>query len=415
MMTFGGIKATQFGCTKVTLISDRFTAQMEYETITRAGVHMATIAVPTVREIEVELLVRAPKIKELYKLIEKIGKWLTEPGEAKLELRHTSGKYYKARCKGIEPPSFSGITARLKVTFVCSDYRLYNLYNDKPVSGADPKADNFTFNGKHCLNDMHCMFVLTSKTAVPQISPFKYEVSGRTGTVRYDDDSLILSEGAIRGTLYFVNQVQDGEMLAFEDAEERMHEVASWLACAGRAEFIWDSDVTRVYQAEVEKESLFDREKWSNGKIGITMTIQPLAMDKSAASVTKALSLAAGAATQMDISAALPRGAGYETPLVVSIKNTGSSAITDLSIYYTDMTGTEQQMRFYGGGFSLSAGQTLTVDGEDISSFVGSTNAGKWLYAGDYPRVKPGAFTIKLKTAAASSVSVTVTARARWI
>ena len=138
-------------------------------------------------------------------------------------------------------------------------------------------------------------------------------------------------------------------------------------------------------------------------------------MDKSAANVTKVLSLAAGAVTQMDISAALPRGAGYETPLVLSIKNTGSSAITDLSIYYTDMTGTEQQMRFYGGGFSLSAGQTLTVDGEDISSFVGSTNAGKWLYAGDYPRVKPGAFTIKLKTAAASSVSVTVTARARWI
>lgn len=414
-MTFNGIHASQFGCTKVTIISDRFTAPMTHQTVVKNGVVITAVCVPTVREISLELLVRERGHQALYTRLEQINDWLMKSGEAKLELRHTKGTYYKARCKNIEPPLFNGLTARLSVVMMCMDYRLYNKHDNKPVAGADPETDNFTFAGKHCLNDMHCMFVLNSKTAVPQVSAHKYEIPGIAGTVRYDDDNLRIAEKAIKGTLYFVNANENGVPITYEEAENRMMEVSAWLVNAGRASLIWDSDITRVYQVEVENEALFSRTQWENGKLDLTLTAQPLAMDAAQGQVEETLSLSAGTAKAMNIASAFPRGMGYDTPLHIEITNTGTAAITDLTIVYKDRYGKTRKTRYYSGGFSLSVGSTLMVDGEDMSSSVGSTNAAKWLYSGDYPIATVGNQSIAIQTASAATVKVIVKANARWV
>ena len=99
---------------------------------------LACVGVPTVRKIEVELLMRAKNRSALPLLLEKVRAWLEESGEEKLHFDSMGGTYYKARCTGTEAPTYSGASARLKVTFTCVDYRRYRLYDDKPVGGADP-------------------------------------------------------------------------------------------------------------------------------------------------------------------------------------------------------------------------------------------------------------------------------------
>ena len=185
-MEFVGVKPEQLGCVKVTSVSECFLAEKEWQTVTRRGAVLACVGVPTVRKIEVELLMRAKNRSALPLLLEKVRAWLEESGEEKLHFDSMGGTYYKARCTGTEALTYSGASARLKVTFTCVDYRRYRLYDDKPVGGADPYADNFTFGGKHCLNDMGCMFVLDKETAVPAPVLNKYEVSGMAGTLRFE-------------------------------------------------------------------------------------------------------------------------------------------------------------------------------------------------------------------------------------
>ena len=414
-MKFALIQPEQFGRVKVTSVSDSFMADQTLQMVTRRGAVLSCISVPTVRKIDMELLARASDLPALGLLLERIRRWLCDSGEAKLEFDHLAGKYYKARCTSIGPPSFKGPSARLSVTFTCTDYRLFHAYNDQPVSGADPQSDNFTFAGKHCLNDMGCMFVLDQRTGIPKPNVNKVQISGAAGTLRYDRSELALEEGSIKGKLYFVNRTEDGTALTGAEIARRMHDVSSWLLLAGRSELVMDSDASRVVLAEIDGETSLDCEKWESGVLDLTLTTQPLAMDAQAGSVTESLSLTAGTWSDMALDAAFPRGMGYVTPLIISIQNAGGAAITDLRIRYRDRLGALRQTRMYGGGFSLPAGKMLVVDGEDLTVMCDGQSAVSGLYSGDYPSVPPDDASISLQCAAAASVRVTVTARARWV
>lgn len=415
-MIFAGIRPESLGCVKVLSVTDRFVAAREWQTIQRAGSILASISVPTVREIRAEMLVRAAKTSELLLTMDRVARWLGSAGEARLELSQTEGTYYKARCTDMGEATYSGPSARFTVTFTCTDYRQYNAYNDQPVCGADPASDNFTFAGKHCLMDMGCMFVLDKRMGVPSVSASKYDVLGFPGTLRYDQHDILLSEQTVSGKLYFVSRAQDGAILTDGEIEERLHAVSSWLILAGRAPLVFDSDVTRQYMAELETAADFAHADWENGRLDLKLTLQPYSQDTQAQSLTAALDLGANAAQTVDLSALFPRGVGYVTPLIVEITNTGSSAINALEIGYTDRLGVSRTARLEGGGFSLAAGQTVTVNGEDASV----TRAGQSAilgFTGDFPSVSPapGKQEISVKSSAAASVSVTVTARARWL
>ena len=72
-------------------------------------------------------------------------------------------------------------------------------------------------------------------------------------------------------------------------------------------------------------------------------------------------------------------------------------------------------MRLYGAGFALAAGDTLQVLGEEKMCRIGGEDAGSCVYSGDFPRAQPEAQWIRIQTAAASSLRVTVRAKARWV
>lgn len=226
-MIFGGIRPESLGCVKVTGVQDRFVADREQQSVRRAGSIVASISVPTVREILVEMLVRARSVGELMLTMDRLAEWLEGAGTARLELEQTEGTYYKARCTSMGDVTYSGPNARFTVTFTCTDYRQYNAYNDQPVRGADPSSDNFTFAGKHCLNDMGCMFVMDKRMGVPAVTPSLYDVLGCPGTLRYDQNDIRLSAQQISGKLYFVNRAEDGTILPDEEIEERLHAVSS--------------------------------------------------------------------------------------------------------------------------------------------------------------------------------------------
>lgn len=414
-MEFAGMKPEQLGRVKVTSVSECFLAEKEWQTVTRRGAVLACVGVPTVRKIEVELLMRAKNRSALPLLLEKVRAWLEESGEEKLHFDSMGGTYYKARCTGTEAPTYSGASARLKVTFTCVDYRRYRLYDDKPVGGADPCADNFTFGGKHCLNDMGCMFVLDKRTAVPAPVLNKYEVSGMAGTLRFERAELMLKERKVSGKLYFVNREQEGARLTDEQVEQRMHDVAAWLLQAGRAELVMDADISRSIMAEIEDEASLTCDKWENGVMDISFAEQPLWQDAAMSTATQAVSLAAGTWQTIDLSKVFPRGMGYTTPLTLDVMNTGSTAILDFRIRYRDRLGKQRQTRLYGGGFSLTGGQSLRVDGENLSVVCGGQSMISALCEGDFPSVPPNAVNIEIMSASAAAASVTVSARARWL
>lgn len=292
---------------------------------------------------------------------------------------------------------------------------LCDQYDDKPVGGSDPYADNFTFGGKHCLNDMGCMFVLDKETAVPAPVLNKYEVSGMAGTLRFERAELMLKERKVSGKLYFVNREQEGARLTDEQVARRMHDVAAWLLQAGRAELVMDADISRSIMAEIEDEASLTCDKWENGVMDISFTEQPLWQDAAMSTATQAVSLAAGTWQTIDLSKVFPRGMGYTTPLTLDVMNTGSAAILDFRIRYRDRLGKQRQTRLYGGGFSLTGGQSLRVDGENLSVVCGGQSMISALCEGDFPSVSPNAVNIEIMSASAAAASVTVSARARWL
>lgn len=159
-MEFAGVKPEQLGRVKVTSVSECFLAEKGWQTVTRRGAVLACVGVPTVRKIEVELLMRAKNRSALPLLLEKVRAWLEESGEEKLHFDSMGGTYYKARCTGTEALTYSGASARLKVTFTCVDYRRYRLYDDKPVGGADPVCGQLYLRRK-ALFERHGLHVRT--------------------------------------------------------------------------------------------------------------------------------------------------------------------------------------------------------------------------------------------------------------
>ena len=79
-MEFAGVKPEQLGRVKVTSVSECFLAEKEWQTVTRRGAVLACVGVPTVRKIEVELLMRAKNRSALPLLLEKVRAWLEESG-----------------------------------------------------------------------------------------------------------------------------------------------------------------------------------------------------------------------------------------------------------------------------------------------------------------------------------------------
>lgn len=412
-MIFAGTHLASFGGCKVVSWKNGIYTDFERKKITYRGRVVAAVDVPTIRTIEATVLVRAKDVENVDKKIDDIGKWLYDAGTAKLYAERDTGYYYLARCTSVSKPERSGISARFTVTFECVDYRLYSAYNDKPMESATSELSNFTFAGKHCLNDMGCVFVLDSIDVLGQAKINKYEIAGRSGTLRYDSgEGMIFEEKTLSGTLYFVKSSIDG-LMSEEEISQKMHEVASWLGNSGREKLILDGDVSRYYEAEVESSQALSRKDWENGAIKLKMVLQPYSCSVKQYAKTQSFSLTAGTAAVIDIS---DLALGYATPLTVEITNKSSTAITDLRILYRNEKNELKTMRLRSNGFSVSNGQTLTVDGLSGDIKKSGTEGIKWLESGDFPIASAnGTKQIQIISSTVASVSVTVKCYARWL
>lgn len=409
-MNFAGTYLKSFGHCKVVSWKNSVYTDFDRKEIVHNGRVLAAVEVPTIRKIEAAILVRGGSYGDVQQKLENIAAWLYGAGTAKLCHETDLTRYFMARCTQVSTPEYNGHSARCTVTFTCSDHRLYASYDDQPVASEENNMSNFTFAGKHCLNDMGCLFVKDSEPAVPAVKGHVYEISGMSGTLRYNTGSPVLKESILSGTLYFVKDSSDGRMTEAEITQKR-HDVSAWLVNAERAAMVMDSDITREYQAEVIAEAPLTRKDWQNGCLKVKFVVQPVCESIETTSITTDLAIAANVAQTIDLTNLVPNGIGYETPLVIKITHAGGEAISSLVVGFD-----ESYLLMDHEEFSFSAGSTITIDSKAGSVALDGASAMKYIASGDFPFLSVnGNKAISLRTDVAVTLSINVECNVRWI
>ena len=415
-MNFANTYLKSFGYCKVLSWKSSVYADFERKELTYRGRLLAAVEVPTIRQINALVLIRGNSKAEVQQKLNAISAWLYGAGTDKLYAEGDNTYYFLARCTKVSVPEYSGNSARITVTFTCADNRLYASYNDQPITTATSEMNNFTFAGKHCLNDMGCVFVLDSMDAVPAIHANKYEISGMSGTLRYEGDEPRYKERQMTGTLYFVKQTANDGLMSDEEIAAKLHDIASWLGNAGRSSLVLDSDISREYEAEYVDGATFSRKEWDNGLVKLKFVLQPHCNDIATTQMSKLLTLAANSASTISLAELIPKGIGATTPIKVIIKNTGSTSISDLSIYYYSEKNVLKRFRLNGQSFTLAGGESVTVDSLSCDVMKGTTQGVKWLKSGDFPSIPAnGTKNIRIMANVAGSVEVTVSCKVRWL
>lgn len=412
-MNFNGIYLKSFGRCKVVSWKNSVYTDFDRKELVHDGRVLAAIEVPTVRKIEAIILVRGNSLDTIRHKLERIAEWLYDAGTARLCHETDLTRYFMARCTQVSKPEYNGLSARVTVSFTCSDHRLYSSVNDQPVTSAENNMSNFTFAGKHCLNDMGCLFVKDSEPALPGVKPHVYEISGMNGTLRFNTGRPVLKETAMNGTLYFVKDSPDGRMTEAEITKKR-HDVAAWLVNAERAQLVMDNDISREYQAEVIAETLLDRRDWQNGYLKVKFVVQPVPMSIERKSISYSPSLIAGTPYALDLSSLFEDGIGYETPISINITPIDGGPVTDLAIHY-DVNGADRIFRISHEDFNLQHGSDLMIS-DDGTITASSSNAIRYIKDGDFPVITPDSSkTIMIETNASINCEIVASCNVRWI
>ncbi len=332
-MIFANRNLNTFGRCKVTRWSNSLYTDFERKSVTYRGRVLAQSEAPTVRSISAEVLVIASSAFDLIQKLDAIAKWLYESGESHLISTRDLNHYYTARCTSISVPSCEGPTATFTVKFTCSDDRLFTVHGNQPVRTATEAMNNFTFAGKHCLNDMHCVFIKDKIDAVPKSTLIKYSVSGVSGTVVYDDgEEPVLSEKSLDGTLYFVKSKDDMSLMTDAEIALRMHEISAWLINARRGKLILDSDTSRYYEAEVVDKMQLSTDGWHNGCIKLSLTLQPVSVSTDESTWTESNVAINESGVTMAKELDDSTNIGFKTPFVLVLDVTSSTTVTSLIV-----------------------------------------------------------------------------------
>lgn len=415
-MNFANTYLKSFGHCKVLSWKCSVYSDFERKELTYRGRLLASVEVPTVRKIDALVLVRANSKSEVQQKLNDIANWLYSAGTDKLFAESDNTYYYIARCTQISTPEYNGNSARVTVTFTCADNRLYTSYNNQPITTATSEMNNFTFDGKHCLNDMGCVFVMDIIDAVPGIYANKYEISGMSGTLRYSSGEIRFREKQMSGSLYFVKPTANDGLLSDAEIMERLHKVSSWLGNAERASLILDSDISRKYDAEIIDGASLSNKDWENGSVKVKFILQPFASDVSAKSYSGSVTLTANTITNVSMSSLIPDGIGATTPLIVSIKNNGNSPISSLRIYYYDEKDTSKYILLNGSNFSLASGENIIVNSVTGEITKGADQGIKWLKSGDFPVLSVnGTKSIGFYSDVGTTLDYNVTLNVRWL
>lgn len=259
---------------------------------------------------------------------------------------------------------------------------------------------NFTFNGRHCMNDMGLLYVENSGgrviTHARRIN--EYTVAGASGTIRFPGETF--EKATLSGSLYPMESPKSEA-----DAQALMRQVAAWLY-GPRGRLIFDYEPDRYRIAEISGESKWSCREWLDGGLDVEFDVQPFAW---------ALNPTRETHTVTDTCAfALNMGDSQDAPLEAIIRNTGAAALTGISI-----SRGSREWLFAGMSVPQDGLVTITQEppvGATITTGGIVTNALPYAMQFDTVTVSGAAdLAVALSFDGSGSADVTLQARGRWL
>lgn len=347
-MNFGGVSTNDYDGLSVVSVRNAVVPPREDKIISHRGREIAYVSAPSVREIEVELLCReytggtTPPPEKASRILGQfvgrvrsygIDSLIVDSGDRNDV--ESEQRFYWARLKDVSIPDIRGVSARVTLTFVCVDPEEHVVGDGS--TPFDYAANDFTFNGKHCRNDMGCVFVEETRQIPPVLAP-KYEVAGTNGTMRYAQDAPTLGEWQLRGTLHFVNPYFPGEPLTENETRIQVQEVSAWFVNAQRGKLVFDADDAYEYEAEVIEAQDIEERDWPGGMVRLVLNVQPVCKRRVESKFTvDHTTYPVGMVDYVDVDMS-PSGyantIGYRTPVKIKIFNTGTTTITKFGLYF---------------------------------------------------------------------------------
>ncbi len=254
----------------------------------------------------------------------------------------------------------------------------------------------FSFNGKHC-RDFGCMWSEDDgRVIVPETLRSEYEIAGRSGTV--------LLPGETRRCFNYsgiLTMMQ--EPASEQEAQTRLRALAAWLS-AGRCKLVTDYEPSRYYWAQLDGRQTWTTKDWFAGQLKVKFLCQPWAY--AVKETTQAIT---GLSSEsITLNAVLITG--QPAPLRLTVANTGSTAITGVSV------GDGVQL----SGLHLAQGQSVTLDFEPPIGATLSTGGNALPFASAFRAIKlqNGSNTLQVRLTWAGSsgrsASIVAAARGRW-
>lgn len=254
----------------------------------------------------------------------------------------------------------------------------------------------FSFNGKHC-RDFGCMWSEDDgRVIVPETLRSEYEIAGRSGTV--------LLPGETRRCFNYsgiLTMMQ--EPASEQEAQTRLRALAAWLS-AGRCKLVTDYEPSRYYWAQLDGRQTWTTKDWFAGQLKVKFLCQPWAY--AVKETTQAIT---GLSSEsITLNAVLITG--QPAPLRLTVANTGSTAITGVSV------GDGVQL----SGLHLAQGQSVTLDFEPPIGATLSTGGNALTFASAFRAIKlqNGSNTLQVRLTWAGSsgrsASIVAAARGRW-
>ena len=255
----------------------------------------------------------------------------------------------------------------------------------------------FSFNGKHCRRNFGCTWSEDDgRIIVPEIQRSEYEIAGCSGTA--------LLPGETRRNFNYsgaLTMVQEPK--SEQEAQKQLRTLAAWLS-AGRCKLVMDYEPGRYYWAQLDGRQTWTAKDWFAGQLKVKFLCQPWAY-----AVEETVQVAAGVSSESTI-LGINLATGQPAPLRLTIENTGSSAITGISV------GDGVQL----SGMHLAQGQSVTLDFEPPIGATFSTGDNALPFASAFRAIKlrNGNNTLQMRLTWAGSsgrsASIVTAARGRW-
>lgn len=253
---------------------------------------------------------------------------------------------------------------------------------------------NFSFNGRHCMRDFGCIFIVeAARTVSPATRQNEYTIAGVPGTILMGE-KVMHDPYNLSGVLVPMHTLE-----TWQDAQQLARRISAWLK-SGRGVLTWDYEPMHRHTAEVLSAIEWETRTWMDGGLAITFRVQPYTYDRNA--TVKRIHMNAGRYTMlMPVSTVVP------CPVSIELTNEGTTPINRIKV--ATVSGRAVEL---AKGMRLAAGAVLRLDmeppiGAAIVDGHTTSNALRYAVRFDLLTVNgPESLTIETDGSAAVTASV---------